>query len=314
MNSTAKLKLLTEIVAVTEHHNLKEEDFDFLPEGYTLMYTANNVGCMDYDYHALAIYNEEEHEIIISNYGTHLNPGRIGTTFQDIIDDIRLSLGYTPGKFSSAAKFINQTKDLLGDEYNDYKITFVGHSLGGFLAQLGSVQAKSTGFKNVEVVSFDAPGAKEVAVNLAQELKFEGNLNEGIENYVARANMVNTTNTYLGKIFYTPKLSSEAEGEESWYDYFARISGVKSLVTQIDDHMLYNFTEFFNVVKSADLIEVKNWNSSDVEYVCYSDNPDPNQGVISFKDYKDIVDFYLEPLQVLGGSLFTLYDGVDVSS
>lgn len=315
MNSMERLKLLSQIVAVTEHDNLKDKDFDFLPEGYTLMHIANNTGCGDYDYHALAIYNADDKEIIISNYGTHLNPSRLGTTFQDIIDDIRLSLGYTPGKFSSAAKFIDQIKDLLGDEYNDYKITFAGHSLGGFLAQLGSVQAKSIGFDNVEVVSFDAPGAKEVAMNLAKELHFEGNLNEGIENYVARPNMINTVNSYLGKVFYTPKLSVEDGVDNGWYNYFAELTGVKSLITQIDDHMLYNFTEFFDTVKSEDLIEVNNWNSTDIEYIYYGDNISvEDQGAVRFKDYNDIVEFYLgEPLQALGESLAPLYDGINIA-
>ena len=42
MNKTEKLKLLTQIVEITEKTKITEKDLDFLPENYKLMHIAKN--------------------------------------------------------------------------------------------------------------------------------------------------------------------------------------------------------------------------------------------------------------------------------
>jgi len=133
MKETDKLELLTKIVTITGKSNLKESDLDFLPSNYKLMHIAQNTECGDYKYYSLAMYNSAENEIIISNYGTHLNFTKgFTTTLADIYADMQLGLKMIPDKFSSTEKFAEQIKDLLGPEFNNTKITCVGHSLGGF--------------------------------------------------------------------------------------------------------------------------------------------------------------------------------------
>ena len=264
MNKTEKLKLLTQIVEITEKTKITEKDLDFLPENYKLMHIAKNTECGDYKHYSLAIFNEEDKEIIIANYGTHVSITKPLTTMHDIYADIQLGLKLIPSKFSSTSKFIEQIKDLLGSEYNDYTITCTGHSLGGFLAQLAGTKCKAIGFKDVKVVTFDAPGAKEVVVKLANSLDYNGDLEQGIENYITRPNFVNSTNTHLGEVFYTPPLENESSNNEKFsiLKSFSKITGISKLVEKVSDHMIWKFTEFFEKGKAIPLKVDNQWNNS----------------------------------------------------
>lgn len=267
MTKVTKLELLSQIVAVTGKAKILEQDLDFLPEGYKLMHIASNTECGSYKHHALTIYNEENKEIIISNYGTHIDLSRPITMAHDLIADAQLFLKNIPTKYSSTEKFIEQIKDLLGNEYKDYKITCTGHSLGGFLSQLTGIKCKSLGFDDVKVVAFDSPGAKEVAIKLANNLDYNGDIELGVENYCTRPNMVNGTNSHLGKMFYVPKLQQEVnQSTRGFFEYYLQKIGLKDFFSHIDDHMLWNFTNFFNFSKERDpettLLQTKDWNNN----------------------------------------------------
>ena len=254
MTNVTKLELLSKIVAVTGQSKISEQDLDFLPSSYKLMHIASNTECGDYKHYALAIYNKENKEIIISNYGTHIDLSKPMTMAHDLIADAQLALKTIPTKYSSTEKFIEQIKDLLGNDYNNYKITCTGHSLGVFLSQLAGIKCKSLGFEDVSVISFDSPGAKEVATKLASSLDYHGDIESGVENYCTKPNMVNGTNSHLGQIYYVPKLYQEEANQPSkgFFDYFLQKTGIKDFFSHIDDHMLWNFTNFFNFSKAKD--------------------------------------------------------------
>jgi hypothetical protein len=311
MTKVAKLKLLSQIVTVTAGAKISEADLDFLPSGYKLMHLANNTECGDYRHHALAIYNENDKEIIISNYGTHIDIMDPITTVHDLYADLQLSLKQIPSKYSSTAKFVEQIRSLLGDEYKDYKITCAGHSLGGFLSQLASVEFKALGFENVQTVAFDSPGAKEVSAKLAAELEYDGDLESGVENYLTKPNLVNKTNEHLGKIIYVPKL------EQHNVD--------NSLFHGINNHTLWNFSTFFEKCEAnnpeTELLEAKNWdnklimmencadlhrisslnpdyiqfnranNGTNPEYISYEDI-DQDWGMVNLYDHNDLINYY----------------------
>jgi hypothetical protein len=266
MTNITKLELLSRIIEVTGKEIISEINFDFLPENYKLMHIAKNAECGDYHHHALAIYNQGSKEIIISNYGTHIDFSRPITMAHDLIADAHLSFKTIPTKYSSTEKFIEQIKDLLGDDYKEYKITCTGHSLGGFLSQLAGIKCKSLGFENVNVVAFDSPGAKEIALKLAHKLDYHGNIESGVENYCTRPNIVNRTNCHLGKISYVPRLQQEESNQPSTglFNSFYKMIGLKDFSSRIDDHMLSHFTNFFNFCEASDpeitLLEIEDWN------------------------------------------------------
>lgn len=261
MTDFIKLKLLAQIVAITEKAKIEETDLEFLPTNYKLMHCASNTECGNYQYHGLIVYNESENEIIISNYGTHINASRLSTTINDLYADAQLALKLTPTKFQATQKFIHQMKELLGHDYNDYKITCVGHSLGGFIAQLASVECRNLGFEDVSTIAFDSPGAREAAITLATEGQ---DIDKNVENYLTRPNIVNCTNHHLGKIFYVPKLEQITESPTGMFSYLLNATGISKLCTGISDHSLQNFIDFFELKSSSeeDLLSVESWDNS----------------------------------------------------
>jgi hypothetical protein len=325
MTKASELKLLTKIIAATKSAKISEADLDFLPSGLKLMHIANNTECGAYKHHALAILNENDKEIIISNYGTHLNFNDLTTTTQDLFADLQLALKIIPNKFSSTIAFIEQIKELLGEEYQDYKITCTGHSLGGFLAQLGGTFCKAIGFQDVKIVAFDSPGAREVTEKLAQHLNFSGDLNENIENYYTRPNLVNSTNKYLGKIFYVPKLEQQLDNEANngFINCLTKLTGINNIIEQVDDHMIWNFTNGFELIEANNpneqLLEVQNHfiildnneiyneakklypnafefdrnkNGTNPEYLTYNSNTELGWEYLNLEDHDNITGFY----------------------
>jgi len=328
VTKVTKLKLLSQIVKITGEAKITESELSFLPEEYKLMHIANNTECGAYKHHSIAIYNSQDKEIIISNYGTHISFTQLETTVQDIRADIQIALKQIPVKFSSTASFVEQIKSLLGEEYVDHKITCTGHSLGGFLAQLAGTQCKALGFEDVKVIAFDAPGAKEVAIKLANQLEFTGDLDNGVENYCIRPNPVNNNNEHLGKIFYVPRLFQQTadQNDHGFLSYLAKVTGIKDLCSNIEDHMIWNFTNFFELCEARnpemELLETQDWNNSLIsldnsegldgvkvlnpdfiqfnrgnngtnpEYLSYDESTEEGWIKVNLYDHDDIINFY----------------------
>jgi len=71
------------------------------------------------------------------------------TMLGDITADLKLAVGIIPNQASTARKLFKKARDV----YNGYELSIVGHSLGGYLAQVVSY------WYLVPCVTFNAPGA-----------------------------------------------------------------------------------------------------------------------------------------------------------
>ncbi len=108
-------------------------------------------------FHCEAFYKDRT--IVIAMRGTNDK--------SDLANDIDMAKKKLPNQYADAQKFYKQIKK----EFPNYKIVFVGHSLGGSLAQL---LANETG---CEAVTFNAYGVKNI---LKDNIKNDG---ENIRNY-----------------------------------------------------------------------------------------------------------------------------------
>lgn len=314
------LALLTRMVAIAGKSKIHEGDLSFLPENYKTLYLAKEAGCSEYAHHAISVVNQQDKEIIIASYGTHLNPYDLNTTFNDIYADIQLTMHNIPTKFESLERFINLNLESL-DRPEEYKIIFAGHSLGGFMSQLGGTLCKAKGFENVKVIAFDSPGAKEVAEKVAQLHFYEGDIHAGVENYITKPNLVNLTNSHLGDIYYAPNVKQVPEGERGWLKWISEILGLKRLIEGVNDHMLWNFTEFFELNEGAPPEEHLLKISVGSENMIFIENGDNlasvkkhNPDYIKFERHQNVSqpEYISLTLEECGWCNITLYDHDDI--
>lgn len=102
--------------------------------------------------------------------------------YQDWLYSNRCFLtGCMPAQYANAKKFTNETMEFFGEKFN---YTLVGHSLGGGLAQLVSI---NTG---LDAVTFDAPGILKVA-NKHFLINLVATANEHITAYIHGYDLVN---------------------------------------------------------------------------------------------------------------------------
>ena len=106
--------------------------------------------------------------------------------FNDILNDISLSLGLLPQQTSQLMTFYNK----LSHKYNFNSVTFTGHSLGGALAQLMALSVP-----NSKAVAFDSPGVTKVALNY--ELIESGDTLDNIQIFNNAPNLINSHGKHL---------------------------------------------------------------------------------------------------------------------
>ncbi len=108
-------------------------------------------------FQARAFYNSTENEVVIAFAGTEggQNPFSRSELAPDLVTDLYLATVGAAPQVASAHNFIDQVHSVAADRgYGGYKVTYVGHSMGGFLAQAASEDEQEG-----EVVAFNAPGA-----------------------------------------------------------------------------------------------------------------------------------------------------------
>lgn len=150
-----------------------------------------------------AIYiNTKMNHIVVAHRGTN----SIGA----VIEDVRgVICNATSPQKEEAFALVNEALRLLREEYEGYSISFTGHSLGAFLAELSVFYCKRQGFHNVNAVTFESPGSKESLEKLQSNLESHtidlSNLD--IVAYVTYPNLINTYNHHVGTMYtITPDL------------------------------------------------------------------------------------------------------------
>ncbi|MGI9215056.1 MAG: lipase family protein, partial [Gammaproteobacteria bacterium] len=109
-------------------------------------------------YFGVIYFNAVENHIVVAHRGTNLDNKRLIST---VITDLNgIILNNFTKQHKDSLELVNQAVDLA--KKTSSGLSFTGHSLGAFLAELSVFHCKKTlNFPNVSAVTFDSPGAKE---------------------------------------------------------------------------------------------------------------------------------------------------------
>ncbi|WP_261368573.1 tetratricopeptide repeat protein [Wolbachia pipientis] len=190
-----------------------------LPEGWKLLTNAYNQGATNH-YFGAAYWNPDQQQIVIAHRGT--DPSSTGALWTDIRGILQNN--YVP-QMNSAVTFANKIKTVL-DEFNkkpniNLQLSFTGHSLGGWLAQITTfttkyfsdessffVKSEKVGY-HAHTVAFDSPGSKDMLSKIKSDFdlrhyKDDNSLSLSyldITSYLSAPNLVNTCCLHLGTIY-----------------------------------------------------------------------------------------------------------------
>lgn len=181
-----KLSLEDKGYKIAKKHNFKFLEASVGPEtgriiSSQLVERNGNIYLREQD-NFFAVAFERDGEIVIAFRGT--------TVWKDVVDDFALAHKALPKeRFDKAVAFYEK----IGQKYGYDKISFTGHSLGGFDANLLAVH---TGKKSI---TFDAPGIKEIATTQFSS----GQISKAdITNFIAGINLINGVNQHVGKVVH----------------------------------------------------------------------------------------------------------------
>ncbi|MDF2927897.1 MAG: hypothetical protein K0Q75_135 [Anaerospora sp.] len=159
-------------------------------------------------FNATVLKNDDNKEIVIAIRGTQIHD------LHDIVNDLALLTGEVPSQLLDLMKVYETVRA----KNPEYKIVFVGHSLGGLLAQLGAATAitgkvtnSKTSDTNVSAITFNAPGAKQLAEDsfypanddsgqpVRKYVPFDPNRDYDFINYGKETDAVSKVGVHLGK-------------------------------------------------------------------------------------------------------------------
>ena len=187
---------------------------------------------------------------------------------ENIISDFELFLGWPITIGEEALNFYNQYKQ----SYLN-KIVFTGHSLGGALACLMSLEL---GF---HAITFDSPGCYRAAKN--QRKPYFDKHKELIRTILGVPNLVNTCDKHLGSLLFaetSPAFEKVSKTLDILQDDLALASFIispalssgsaiskkivdktLSLVSTIYLHKMAHFLTYLNPINNANLYYIKSW-------------------------------------------------------
>jgi hypothetical protein len=109
---------------------------------------------------------------------------------------------------AAAFALIDEAVSLIrtNNRYSGYHLSFTGHSLGAFLAELSVSYAVSVlGLENVNAVTFESPGSKESILAIMCRNSEDPSLPSphrlDIISYVCYPNFINVTNEHVGTVY-----------------------------------------------------------------------------------------------------------------
>jgi hypothetical protein len=179
------------------------------------MLPLDNIILSKYNFGVGTYINHTKKSLIIALSGTK--------NTHDIKPDLEILRGKIPARFHKLDDYLKTLFILIPSlsENPEYKITFTGHSLGGFLAQLGYIKRKSENPNfQAQVIAFDSPGAQKHALKLltikylndyyslpesakmaAETLELDDYKNN-ITNVIRRFNVINTSGKQIGSYLW----------------------------------------------------------------------------------------------------------------
>ncbi len=223
--------------------------------GWELLVTASSAASIN-NYYGVAYWNPKQQQVVIAHKGT------IITSFSDLLADINgILLNRHTSQINSATTFAEIIRSILHELNSDHNISlqlsFTGHSLGGWLAQITTFTVrylkKTEADKDNSIrflkskepescyhahtVVFDSPGCKKMLLKM--ESKFDVRLSGhsislnglDITSYLSAPNLINACNEHVGivnRIFVLPLGAKEVveekiEEKKSIHQFFTKV-------------------------------------------------------------------------------------------
>lgn len=145
------------------------------------------------EFYARPYINYARKEVVIAIRGTEncANP-----TAADMLDNIKIKLsGKIPSVFYAVRELIKELLKNLEDNYPGYRVSFCGHSRGGFFSELLAITFK------LPTIAIESPGAREIALQWfkASDILEAESL---ITHYLASKHFLNSAfGSHVGQIF-----------------------------------------------------------------------------------------------------------------
>jgi hypothetical protein len=181
-----------------------------LPENWKLLTDKNGQPIQvrnSSGYAAVAFVNHHTRNVVIAHTGTEPPQEYSLNAVQELIKDLSADFNEVAsrklGQQQQSAINFSETVHKRVDGHH-YTIGCVGHSLGGWLAQLSAfhlAQKYANQKQHVYAVCLDSPGAKEM-IDQYYRLKYslKKRVDLDVTNYVLLPNHVNTLGTHLGVV------------------------------------------------------------------------------------------------------------------
>lgn len=156
-----------------------------------------------FEYRSAIFIDNDTKEVVVANAGTRLGVNKKG--FYDVADDMRLIFNKEPAKIKQAKEVNKKIIELLGDDIEDYNISYTGHSLGAAIADIQAaymdVELQNLGkkAKDIATTTFDNPGAGNF-VDKIYATSFK-NRNVIFNTFNNRENFINTLAPQAGNLF-----------------------------------------------------------------------------------------------------------------
>jgi hypothetical protein len=143
-----------------------------------------------------AIYiNDEIQQVVLAHRGTD--------SLEAILEDMRgILLNRISPQKEEAFVFVVDAINLVRSK-QDYRLSFTGHSLGAFLAELSVFYAHDHfKYQDVNAVTFESPGSYESLEQMQSHLKRIILEQLDIVGYVSYPNLINTCNKHVGTLYH----------------------------------------------------------------------------------------------------------------
>jgi|GEM_PF-4462749 len=149
-----------------------------------------------------AIYvNNVTQQVVVAHRGTD--------SLKALIEDVNgVFLNRQTGQKSAAFELVKEAVEFA--KMRQYTLSFTGHSLGGFLAEVSVYYCQwSHAYSGSSAVTFESPGCRESLESIqSNHAQTRINLDDlDIESYLSYPNLVNTCNHHVGTLYgLSPKL------------------------------------------------------------------------------------------------------------
>ncbi|MFI5343906.1 MAG: Mbeg1-like protein [Chlamydiales bacterium] len=181
-----------------------------LPEDWSVLDCSDPELVKRDGYFGAAFVNHKTQQILLAHRGTD-------ALFRDLLTDaIGVVGGIVEEQQKSAIEFTRKVLQL-SDELG-YRLGLVGHSLGGWFAQLTASLAASKGYEGIYAVTLDTPGAKEMIQTYfkGDQMVSMARVNEerlDFTHFLSLPNVVNCCNTQIGDLFHIIPVLDQGCGE-----------------------------------------------------------------------------------------------------